>query len=132
MLKKCLSLALVVLLAQASGGAALARAGAGEKGARFAEKVKAGVARLGAGPEARVKVKLRDGTRLEGYVGAAAEEHFVVADAKTGAGVRVPYAQVRSVKGNNLSTQAKVAIGVGIAVAVIVVIAVLNASLDDG
>lgn len=130
MLKKCLSLALAVLLVQVLSVPALA--GAGEKGARFAEKVKAGVARLGTGPEARVKVRLRDKTRVEGYVSAAAGDHFVVADARTGAAVGVPYAQVKSVKGNNLSTKAKVAIGVGVAVAVVVVIAVVNAALDDG
>ena len=128
MLKKCLSLALAALLVQASGVPALA----GGKEARFAERVKAGVARLGTGPEARVKVKLRDKTKFEGYVSAAEGDHFVVADAKTGATAVVPYAQVRSVKGNNLSTKAKVAIGVGVAVAIIVVIAVINASLDDG
>jgi hypothetical protein len=132
MLKKCLSLALVLLLAQASVVPAFGRAGAGEKEARFAERVRAGVARLGVGPDARVKVKLRDGTKLEGHVGAVMEDRYVVADARTGAAFGVPYAQVRGVKGHNLSTKAKVAIGVGVAVAVIVVIAVVNAALDDG
>ena len=130
MLKKCLSLTLAVLLVQASG--VPVSAGAGEKEARFAEKVKAGVARLGTGAEARVRVKLRDKTRVEGYVSAAEGDHFVVADGRTGARVVVPYGQVRSVKGKNLSTKEKVAIGVGVAVAIIVVIAVINASLDDG
>ena len=130
MSKKFLSLALAVLLVQASGAQVLAASG--EKEARFAERVKAGVARLGTGPEARVTVRLRDKTKVEGYVSAAEGDHFVVADAKTGATASVPYAQVRSVKGNNLSTKAKVAIGVGVAVAVIVIIAVINASLDDG
>lgn len=130
MLKKCLSLALAALLVQASG--VPASAATGEKEARFAERVKAGVARLGTGPEARVKVRLRDKTKFEGYVSAAEMDHFVVADAKTRATAVVPYAQVGSVKGNNLSTKAKVAIGVGVAVAIIVVIAVINASLDDG
>lgn len=130
-MKKCFSLALVVLLAQTLSAPALARTVTGKE-ARFALKVKAGVARLGTGTEARVKVTLRDKTRLEGYVGAAAEDHFVVKDAKSGASVSVPYAQVRSVQGNNLSTKAKVAIGVGIAAGVIVVIAIINAALDDG
>ena len=132
MSKKCLSLALVLLLVQASGVPAHGRAGAGGKEVRFAEKVKAGVARLGVGPDAGVKVRLRDGTKLEGHVSAVMEDRFVVADAKTGATVGVPYLQVRGVKGNNLSTKAKVAIGVGIAVAVVVVIAAVNAALDDG
>lgn len=132
MSKKCLSLALVVLLAQSLSAPALARTAGAGKEARFAEKVKAGVARLGVGPEARVKVTLRDKTRLEGYAGAAADDHFTVAGLKSGASVSVPYAQVKTVQGNNLSTKAKVAIGVGIAVGIIVVIAVVNAALDDG
>lgn len=131
MLKKLLSFMLVGLLAQAASAPAVART-LTSKESRFAERVREGVAKLGVGPQARVKVKLRDKTRLEGYVSEAREDYFVVADAKTGAAVNVPYPQVKQVKGHNLSTKAKVAIGVGIAVAVIVVIAIVNASLDDG
>src|SRR4029453_11307954 len=38
-----------------------------EKEAQWTEKVKAGIAQLGVGKEARVKVKLRDGEKLSGY-----------------------------------------------------------------
>lgn len=131
MLKKLLSLVLVGLLAQAAGVAAVARTPTGKE-ARFAQRVRQGVAKLGVGPQARVKVKLRDKTELEGYISDARDDYFVVADAKTGATINVPYPQVKQVRGHNLSTKTKVAIGVGIALAIIVVIAVVNASLDDG
>ena len=131
MFKKLLSLVLVGLLAQAASAPAVARTPTGKE-ARFAERVRQGIAKLGVGPQARVKVKLRDKTELEGYVSDARDDHFVVADAKTGATSNVPYPQVKQVKGHNLSTRAKVAIGVGIAAAVIIVIAIVNASLDDG
>jgi hypothetical protein len=39
-----------------------------EKEAEFAAKVKTGIAKLGTGPEARLTVKLRDKTKLAGYV----------------------------------------------------------------
>ena len=65
MLKKYLSLVLVTLLVHmASAAPALAKSKA-EKEVEFAGKVKAGIANLGTGPEARVKLKLRDKTKLE-------------------------------------------------------------------
>jgi len=86
------------------------------KEARFAAKVKTAIARLGTGPAARVEVKLRDKTKLKGYVSEVSDGHFVVVDDKTGAATQVPYPQVKKVKGNNLSTGAKIAIGVGVVV----------------
>ena len=114
MLRKILSLTLACLLAQF----ALARtaAAAGEREARFAEKVKAGIARLGTGADARVEVKLRDKRKLRGYVGEAGAEGFTVVDDKTGAATTVAYPQVKTVKGNNLSEGARIAIVAGIVV----------------
>ncbi|SRR5258707_359035 len=74
-----------------------------DKDARYAAKVKAGILKLGTGPAAHVEVKLRDGTKLKGYVAEAGEDHFVVVD-ETGASTEVPYPQVKQVKGNSLST----------------------------
>ncbi|HSE20334.1 MAG TPA: hypothetical protein VLB68_01715 [Pyrinomonadaceae bacterium] len=93
-----------------------------EKQARFAEKVKANVLKLGTGESARVKVKLRDQAKLEGYISDAGAETFTVTNRKTGVATTVAYPQVKSVQGNNLSTGAKIAIGVGIAAAVIFII----------
>ena len=89
-----------------------------EKAAEFASKVKTGIAKLGVGPEARVEIKLRDKTKLKGYVSQINDDSFVVADAKTGATTEVTYPNVTQVKGNNLSTGAKIAIGVAIGVGV--------------
>jgi hypothetical protein len=93
-----------------------------EKQARFAEKIKINVLKLGTGESTRVKVKLRDQAKLEGYISEAGAETFTVTNRKTGAATTVAYAQVKSVQGNNLSTGAKIAIGVGIAAAIIFVI----------
>ncbi len=81
-----------------------------EKEAQWAAKVKAGVARLGIGTEARVKVQLRNGRKLAGYIKEAGDETFVVADVKTGETATIPYPNVTQVKGHQLSKGAKIAI----------------------
>jgi hypothetical protein len=114
MFKKVLSLALVALVL-CVGGVAPAYAGSKEeKETRFAEKVKAGINKLGTGAEARIEVKLKDKTKLKGYVSEVREDSFVVIDEKTGATSTVDYSQVKQVKGNNLSTAAEIAIGVAV------------------
>ena len=122
MFKKLFSLALVALLINLAGMRLAYADSKEEKQARFAEKVKASVLKLGTGEAARVKVKLQDKTKLEGYISAADGKGFIVTNTKTGMATQVVYPQVKSVKGNNLSTGAKIAIGVGIAAAVILLI----------
>jgi len=122
MFRKFFAVALVALLVNLGGVRLVYAASKEEKQARFAEKVKANVLKLGTGEAARVKVQLHDKTKLEGYITAADEQGFTVANAKTGVAATVTYAQVKSVKGNNLSTGAKIAIGVGIGVAIVLLI----------
>jgi hypothetical protein len=122
MFKKLLSLSLVALLINLVGVPAAYAASKEEKQARFAEKVKTSVLRFGTGETARVKVKLRDKTKLTGYISAADSEGFTVMDSKTGIATTIAYPQVKSVQGNNLSTGAKIAIGVGIAATLIFII----------
>ena len=126
MFKKVLSLALVGFLL---GVAGLTPAYAGwkeeEKATRFAEKVKVGISKLGTGAEARIEVKLRNKTKLKGYVSEAGEDSFVIVDEKTGATSTVTYTQVQQVKGNNLSTAAEIAIGVGVILLPIAIVVLL-------
>ena len=122
MFRKLLSLSLVALLTTSAGVPPAHASSREEKHARFAEKVKASVLKLGSGEAARMKVRLRDKTKLEGYVSGAGEEAFTVTNPKTGVATTVAYPQVKSVQGHNLSTGAKVAIGVGIAAAVVFII----------
>ncbi len=122
MLKKSMSLVIAFMLIHVSSGIVFAKSNV-EKETQRAEKMKAGILKLGVGPEALVKLKLRDKRKLEGHISEAGADSFVVTDAKTGAATTVAYPQVGQVKGQNLSTGAKIAIGVGIAVAVLVIIA---------
>lgn len=119
MFKKNLSLLLAasLMLSLLAVPSALAKTKE-EKEAALAAKVKAGVAKLGAGKDTKISVKLRNKTKLKGYVSRIEEEVFVIADAKTGAETRVAYGDVTQAKGNNLSTGAIIAIAAGVAVGV--------------
>jgi hypothetical protein len=121
MIKRFLSVALAGLLI-CTGGVRLTSANSKEdKQARLAYRIKEGIARLGTGPEARVKLTLRNKTRLEGYVSETSEEHFVVLNSITGTPMKVAFSDVQQVKGNNLSKGVKIAI----TVAALALIAVL-------
>lgn len=122
MFRKVITLLLVALVINL-GGVRLAYAESKEeKQARFTEKIKANVLKLGTGESTRVKVKLRDHAKLEGYISDAGAETFTVMNRKTGVAATVAYSDVKSVQGNNLSTGAKIAIGVGIIAAIIFII----------
>ena len=86
--------------------------------------MKARIVQLGVGEESYVTVKLRDKTKLAGYISEAREESFVVTDLGTSEATTVAYADVKKVKGHNLSTGAKVAIGAGIVVGVVMLIVI--------
>jgi hypothetical protein len=96
-----------------------------EKQVVFVGKVKAGLEKLGIGEDTRVQVKLRDKTKLSGYISEINTETFVVNNLKTGQSTAVAYADVAQVKGQNLTRGQKVAIGVGIAAILIIVVVVL-------
>ncbi len=85
-------------------------------------KVKENIIRLGTGEKSRVKVRLKDNRRIEGFVIKASDGSFTVKDQETGETTEIPYEHVKKVKGNNLSTGAKIAIGFGILVAVAAII----------
>ena len=69
--------------------------------AQLAAKVKSAVARLGTGPDARIEIKLRDKTKLKGYIREASADTFVVIDDRTGASTEIAYPQVKQAKGKN-------------------------------
>ena len=129
MLKKICSVVLAALFLQASAAPALARSAA-ERESKRVETVRAKLGKLGTGRDARVRVELRDKTRLEGYVSEAGPESFVVVN-KAGAATTVAYPQVARAKGHNLSTGAKIAIGAGIGAGVTLLILWIIATSDD-
>ena len=122
MIRTLTTLLLVALLINLGGVRLTYAASKEEKQARFIEKVRTSVLKLGTGQSTRVRVKLRDRAKLEGYISNAGEEGFTVTNPKTGVATTVAYPQVKSVQGHNLSSGAKIAIGVGVAAAVIFII----------
>jgi len=122
MLKKVFCLVLISSFMIVTGGRLALAADATAKEAASTEKVKAAIAKLGTGPSAQVEIKLRDKSKLKGYIKEANEERFVLVSDTTGAATEVAYPQVKQVKGNNLSTGAKVAIGVGIGIVILLLV----------
>ena len=89
--------------------------------------MKTDVAKLGTGKDSRIQVKLKDGTKLKGYVSQISENSFVVVDEKTGALAEVPYPNAKQVKGNNLNTGVKILLGVAIVFGILLIISSLPA-----
>lgn len=125
MFRKIVSLMLAVLLFSIAGAQVASAKTSEEKAERLAVKVKAGVAKLGVGREAQVELKLRDRTKLKGFIMEANENSFVVVDSKTLEANTVNYSAIEKIKGNNRSLGIKIAIGVAIVAAVLVAIVVL-------
>jgi hypothetical protein len=133
MFKRFISLALAVLIAvPLTQLQVIAADSNAEKEARFVEKVKAGVAKLGVGPDARVKVKLKDKTKVDGYVSEVGDDSFNVTDLKTGHTTAVVYLNVAQVQGNNLSTRTKIIIAAAIVTGVIITLYLVRGAFCDG
>ncbi len=122
MLKKSLSMLIACLLLQMVCAQVVSADSKAEKQAKFAEKVRTGIATLGVGESAVVELKLRDKTKLAGFVSEATADRFTVTDAKTGAATSIAYSNVAQVKGQNLSTGAKIAIGIAIGAGIALII----------
>lgn len=124
-MKKLLTMMVACLVVSAVSVRPVAASSNAEKEARFASKVKLGIEKLGSGSDTRVEVKLRDKTRLKGYISEISENEFVITDLKTGASNKVAYADVSQVKGKNLSTGAKIGIGIAIGAGITILILLL-------
>jgi hypothetical protein len=97
------------------------------------EKMRTKVQTIGVGPNACVKVNLRDKTQLKGYISAADQESFTVTDRKTGSTRTVSYADTSGVKktGGGLSSKTWIILGAAI-VGTIVTWVVVKPALCDG
>lgn len=103
--------------------------------AQLVEKARAGVLKMGTGEKARVEVKLRDNTKLKGYISEAGDDSFAVTDANTGTSRTIAYTDVAQVKkrdGALLSTQTKIIIGASAAIAAGITLYVIRGVFCDG
>lgn len=122
MLKKYLTLSLVVLLFQLFNTGPVMAAPTAKAKEATPEQVRKSVEKLGTGTKARIKVKLKDGTVHKGYVVEAVDNSFTVMEEKTAQKVVIPYAGVAGVSGKNMSTGAKIALGVGLGAAALAIV----------
>jgi hypothetical protein len=132
MLKSFLSFSLIILLfwfANAMPVLAVIRA---DQEKTNIEKVKAEVAKR-VGKKGKVKVKMRDGSKLTGSITQAGDDSFTLTDNKTGQTRVLAYGDVAQVKkAGGLSTLSKVGIGAGIAVGGLAILyAVFKSTCDD-
>jgi|SRR5687768_1320589 len=131
MLKTLLSLlvAFMLLLAAIPQPAA---AGQSKSQVPTVEAVKSKIARQGIGAKAKVTIRLKNGTKVKGYVAQAEESDFVIRDRKTDAPTTIRYEDVLKVEENRgHSTARNIAIGVAVGVgAVLAIIGITIAHLD--
>ncbi|MFY9553137.1 MAG: hypothetical protein WAV20_16375 [Blastocatellia bacterium] len=132
MIKRTSSLIVACLLTISIVCQSVAASPKPDKDTRFAEKVKAAIVQLGTGESSRVNIKLRDKTKLAGYISEIGDTSFVVADLNTTTATTVAYPDVAQVKGNNLSTGAKIAITVAVIVGVAIVLYIVKGAFCDG
>lgn len=102
------------------------------KAARLAEKVRAGILKLGTGETAQVSLKLKDKTKRKGYVNEIGEHSFVLMETSAASATTIAYGDVAQVQGHNLSTRTKIIIGVSAVVAAIIVLYLVRGAFCDG
>lgn len=61
-------------------------------------KARQTVSKIGTGPKAKVEVKLRDSTKLKGYIGSSDNDSFSLVDEKRGASRDIVFTDVDRVK----------------------------------
>jgi hypothetical protein len=99
-----------------------------------AYKARTSVQHFGVNPDKRVEVKLRDKTKLKGYITAVDQDSFTLTEAKSGASQTVAYADISEIKkaSNGWSTKTWLMLaGVGVG-AIVTLIAVKPALCDGG
>lgn len=127
---KFITIVLIIAIINLLGVASAFAGSPSEKEIVLAEKVRENIEKLGTGERAKVKVILKDKSKIEGYVSRRGENSFTVTSAGTGRPAEIEYSQVKKVKGHNLSTGAKIAIGVGIGLGILAIIVLANRKAD--
>jgi hypothetical protein len=69
-----------------------------------------------------VTVRLRDKTKLKGYVEAINPDDFVIVDDKTGSATSIAYSQVRQIRGRNSLTGEQIALAI-VVIAILIILA---------
>lgn len=132
MIKRISSIVVAWLAISVIGQQPVSASSKPDKDTRFAEKVKAAIAQLGTGQSSTANIKLRDKTKLTGYVSEIGDSSFAVTDLKSAATTTVAYPNVVQVKGNNLSTRTKIIITAAIIAGVAITLYIVRGAFCDG
>jgi hypothetical protein len=133
MLKRLFSFGLVVLLFHAGNSVLMLDVARANQSDAATAKVRAAVAKRGTGPKAKVTVKLKDQTKLKGFISNASGDSFSLSDSKSGQVRTLAYADVVEVKKQSgLSLAAKIGIGVGAGVGALALLYAIGCGGDNG
>ena len=97
-----------------------------------ADKARAFVARRGTGADARVVVRLRNDSKLRGYISQTGADSFTVVNPQTNTSTNVSYAEVEKVSKPGGFPTKWVVLGAVAATAIIVGVTVIHPVLCDG
>lgn len=97
-------------------------------------KMRTNMLKFGVGEKVRVEVKLRDNSKLKGYIGEAKEDSFTIVDSQKSSSQRFAYNEVQKVQkaGGGFSTRSWIILGAAIAGAVATWIIIKPALCDGG
>ena len=111
----------------------LQHAGAQSTSDQATEQIRTKVQKIGVGTNAKVEVKLRDNTKMKGYISESNQDSFTVFDKLSGSSKTVSYADTSSVKkaGGGISTKTWIILGATV-VGAAVTWAVVKPVLCDG
>ena len=96
------------------------------------EKVKTEVQKRGTGEQARVRVTLRDGTRIKGYINRIDQNSFEVVDQTSHKVTTISYQDVKKIKGPGLSKTVKILIIVAVVAGIVLALVALACSSEGG
>ncbi|MGH9962022.1 MAG: hypothetical protein ACREBC_33650 [Pyrinomonadaceae bacterium] len=132
MFQRLVAIMLTGMLLAMTVGSHQANAQSGQDDTRVT-KVRTDVFKLGVGEKARVEVKLRDNSRVKGYIGEATADSFVVVDSENGYRQTIAYADVDKVKkaGSGISTKSWIILGAA-AVGAVATWAIVKPAVCDG
>jgi hypothetical protein len=128
MVKRTLSMLLAVLLVNlALAPRTFAKTGEKSNDVKFIEKLRTNLHNQGVGVSSKIELKLKDGTKIKGYVSEIKDDEFIVVNEKTGQNNNVPYPQVKQAKGNNWSQKQWIGLIAVVGLVAFVMIAVATA-----
>jgi hypothetical protein len=129
MLLKYITVSLVFLILFNQNVAVLAQTQSGIND-KTLEKLKAKVEKLGVGKDSKIKITLKDGTKLDGFISARDENGFDITIKDSGEVRNVKYADIKKVKGKNIPLGVTIALGVGVVLGVLYLVGLAAARVD--